>query len=107
MSSAQLDFSLTPRSEVPEAYKWRATDMFASETDWRAELEAVKPLADGLEALAKGWTESAQALLEETEALERLVQRFLQWAKPLEPQCVALRREEVAQRANISPTWYA
>ena len=46
-----------------------------------------------------GHPEPAQALLEETAALERLVQRFLQWAKPLEPQCADLALEEVAAQA--------
>jgi signal transduction histidine kinase len=46
-----------------------------------------------------GHHEPAQALLEETDALERLVTRFLQWAKPLEPQCASLRLEEVAAQA--------
>jgi signal transduction histidine kinase len=41
----------------------------------------------------------AQGILEETDALERLTQRFLQWAKPLEPQCVELQLEEVAAQA--------
>ena len=41
----------------------------------------------------------AEGILDETDALERLVQRFLQWAKPLEPQCVDLRLEEVAAQA--------
>jgi signal transduction histidine kinase len=45
-----------------------------------------------------GHLEVARELLEETESLERLVQRFLQWAKPLDPQCVELDlREAVAQ----------
>jgi signal transduction histidine kinase len=48
-----------------------------------------------------GHTESAQALLEETDSLERLVQRFLQWAKPLEPQCARLRLEETAAQAAL------
>jgi signal transduction histidine kinase len=42
---------------------------------------------------------AAQTLLEETEDLERLVQRFLQWAKPLEPLSEDLRLEEVAAQA--------
>ena len=46
-----------------------------------------------------GHSESAAAVLEETEALERLVQRFLQWAKPLEPQCADLALDEVAAQA--------
>ncbi len=42
---------------------------------------------------------AAGAVLEETEELERLVQRFLQWAKPLEPLCEPLRLELVAAQA--------
>jgi signal transduction histidine kinase len=41
----------------------------------------------------------AGPLLEETEDLERLVQRFLQWAKPLEPNLEPLRLEEAARQA--------
>ena len=37
-----------------------------------------------------GHADVARELLDETESLERLVQRFLQWAKPLEPQCAEL-----------------
>jgi signal transduction histidine kinase len=43
-----------------------------------------------------GLLEPAQAVLEETESLERLVRRFLQWAKPLDPQCAPLELEDVA-----------
>ncbi len=41
----------------------------------------------------------AEGILEETDALERLAQRFLQWAKPLEPHCEDLRLEEAADQA--------
>ncbi len=46
-----------------------------------------------------GQTATAGVLLEETEDLERLVQRFLQWAKPLEPISEGLRLEEAAAQA--------
>jgi signal transduction histidine kinase len=46
-----------------------------------------------------GHLEVAQEVLEETESLERLVQRFLQWAKPLNPECVRLRLEDAAEQA--------
>lgn len=46
-----------------------------------------------------GHVETAQELLEETESLELLVQRFLQWAKPLNPESVRLRLEEAAEQA--------
>ncbi|MDP1833248.1 MAG: ATP-binding protein [Geothrix sp.] len=48
-----------------------------------------------------GHAAPADALLEETEELERLVQRFLQWAKPLEPVSEDLRLEAVAAQAVI------
>ncbi len=46
-----------------------------------------------------GHGEAAQVLLDETEDLERLVQRFLQWAKPLEPVSEELRLEAVVAQA--------
>ena len=46
-----------------------------------------------------GHVEAAGDILEETEALELLLQRFLQWAKPLEPVCSPLRLEEAAEQA--------
>jgi oligoendopeptidase F len=49
--------------------------MFASEVAWREELEAVKPLAEGLEALGQGWTASPQALLTFMDALMEVTRR--------------------------------
>jgi oligoendopeptidase F len=57
------DFAATERSKVPDAFKWRTTDIFADEAGWRAELAEVKRLAAALDPLAKGWTASPKALL--------------------------------------------
>lgn len=46
-----------------------------------------------------GHTEVARELLEETESLDRLVQRFLQWAKPLEPHCTEVDLKEAVAQA--------
>jgi signal transduction histidine kinase len=46
-----------------------------------------------------GHGSAAEVLLEETEELERLVQRFLQWAKPLDPVSETLRLEDAAAQA--------
>jgi signal transduction histidine kinase len=46
-----------------------------------------------------GHGSAAEVLLEETEDLERLVLRFLQWAKPLDPVSESLRLEEVVAQA--------
>jgi signal transduction histidine kinase len=42
-----------------------------------------------------GHAEAAQAVLEEADALGQVVQRFLQWAKPLEPRLQPVRLEDV------------
>ncbi len=46
-----------------------------------------------------GPVDVGEELLVETEDLERLVQRFLQWAKPLDPQLADLDLHEIAGRA--------
>jgi signal transduction histidine kinase len=48
-----------------------------------------------------GHADTARELLEETESLERVVQRFLQWAKPLNPEVIALPLEEAAEQAAM------
>nr|WP_320131478.1 ATP-binding protein [uncultured Holophaga sp.] len=55
--------------------------------------------AQGQLLVRAGHTAEGSALLEETEELGLLVQRFLQWAKPLEPQCVGLNLQEIAAQA--------
>ena len=46
-----------------------------------------------------GHEAAAQDILAETEELELILQRFLQWAKPLEPSCAPLRLEDAAEQA--------
>jgi two-component system, sensor histidine kinase FlrB len=46
-----------------------------------------------------GHEEAAEDILMETEELELVLQRFLQWAKPLEPTCALLRLEQAAEQA--------
>ncbi len=43
-----------------------------------------------------GHEEVAKDLLGEVDELHRVIQKFLQWAKPLEPDCVETKLEEVA-----------
>lgn len=50
------DYSNTPRSQVPEAFKARFTDIYPSPEAWRLELRAVQGDLPQLEALAKDWT---------------------------------------------------
>ena len=46
-----------------------------------------------------GHAEAAEDILAETNALESVLQRFLQWARPLEPSCSLVRLEEVAEQS--------
>jgi two-component system, sensor histidine kinase FlrB len=46
-----------------------------------------------------GHEAAAEDILTETEELEIVLQRFLQWAKPLEPACGPLRLEQAAEQA--------
>ncbi|WP_243335033.1 sensor histidine kinase [Mesoterricola sediminis] len=48
-----------------------------------------------------GHHDTAQDLLEEVQSLERLAQRFLLWAKPLEPRIAPVRLEEIASQAAM------
>ncbi|WP_243329270.1 oligoendopeptidase F [Mesoterricola sediminis] len=56
------DYALTERAQVPEAFKWKASDLFADEAAWRREFAAVKALVPTLDTLAKGWTASPKAM---------------------------------------------
>jgi oligoendopeptidase F len=66
------DFSGTPRPEVPAAFKWRITDLYADAAAWRAGLEELKGLIQGLAPLAGAWTDSPRAMGDFFEHLERL-----------------------------------
>jgi signal transduction histidine kinase len=46
-----------------------------------------------------GHEDAARDILEETEELEIVLQRFLQWAKPLEPACAPMNLEQAADQA--------
>ena len=82
-SVAIPDYSGVPRAQVPEAFKWRITDLFPDEAAWRAALEEVRALGLGLDPLARGWTGSAQAMgdfLERLERVQRLGSRLSHYA---------------------------
>ena len=46
-----------------------------------------------------GHEDAAEDILTETEELEIVLQRFLQWAKPLDPLCAPLRLEQAVEQA--------
>ena len=73
------DYSGTERAKVPEAFKCRITDIYATPEAWRKELVAAKADGQALEARAKGWTASPKAMagfLEWKDGLMQRVQRL-------------------------------
>jgi oligoendopeptidase F len=57
------DFSLQERHEVPAEFTWKIEDLFASEADWQAEKEKLAAQIGQIDAMAKDWTASPQAML--------------------------------------------
>ena len=57
------DYSTTPRSEVPEQYKWKIEDIYATKADWDKDKQEVISLAGKVDVLKKDWTTSAKKML--------------------------------------------
>jgi oligoendopeptidase F len=77
------DYSGTGRAQVPEAFKWRITDIFADETDWRAGFGELKASAGALDQLGQDWTNSPRAMgdfMERLEQVNRLGSRLAHYA---------------------------
>lgn len=77
------DYARTERAKVPDAFKWKASDMFRDETAWRAEFQAVQGQAKALEPLAKAWTASPKAMADFMARLDEVNRRgavLLQYA---------------------------
>ena len=77
------DYSSVPRSQVPDTFKWRISDIFADDAAWRAAFGEVKTLGASLATLGQGWTGSAKAMGDFMSALEqanRLGAKLAQYA---------------------------
>ncbi len=57
------DYSRTPRSQVPEEFTWKLTDLFPDRAAWEKERDAVKAAMGELEKRAEGWTSSPDKML--------------------------------------------
>ena len=82
-ATAVPDYSGSPRSELPDFYKWRISDIYPDEAAWREGFAQVQTLVAGLDALASGWTGSAQAMgdfMERLDQVNRLGSRLAQYA---------------------------
>lgn len=66
------DFSRTERSKVPDAYKWRVSDMYKDDAAWRAEFDAVKARLATLDPLGKAWTTSPKAMADFMDRLDEV-----------------------------------
>ena len=77
------DYSGTDRADVPEAFKWRITDIFQDEAQWRAAFAEAQALAAALDPLAQTWAASPGAMgdfMERLEQVQRLGSRLAHYA---------------------------
>ncbi|HQI17262.1 MAG TPA: oligoendopeptidase F, partial [Bacillota bacterium] len=56
--------NIPKRSEIPEEYKWRLEDIYASNDLWEKDFQKVKQMADSLLPYKEAMAESADKLLE-------------------------------------------
>ncbi|MBN2135676.1 MAG: oligoendopeptidase F [Acidobacteria bacterium] len=57
------DYSHIERSKVPEQYKWKINDIYATDQDWEKDLVKIKKLISMIEEKSKGWTDSPEKML--------------------------------------------
>jgi len=77
------DYSSTERAKVPEAFKARIADLFASPGAWLTELEGVKAALAVLDPQPKDWTRSPgamAALLEWRDGVQQRLNRLSTYA---------------------------
>lgn len=90
--------SLPTRKEIPDRYKWRLEDIYASDNLWEQDFQQVKKLTGEVEAYRGKLGQSAQALLEALQLeyrLQELNERVFTYAR--------MRRDE----DNANPTYQA
>jgi oligoendopeptidase F len=70
------DYSTTPRSEVPEEYKWKTEHIYATNAEWYKDKEDVLRLSAKVEELSKDWTSSPKKMLEVFKLSDEIYQKF-------------------------------
>lgn len=58
------DYSTTPRKDVPDEYKWKIEDLYATPDEWKNDKEALISMISKIDEMSKGWTESEDKMLE-------------------------------------------
>lgn len=57
------NYSTTPRKDVPEEFKWKIEDIYASDEAWQKDKDNLKKLISQIDETSKDWTSSAQKML--------------------------------------------
>ena len=71
------DYSTTDRAQVPEAFKARITDIYATPEAWAKELAEARRAMEAVPARAQGWTATPKAMAEFLDWQAELQQRVL------------------------------
>jgi oligoendopeptidase F len=58
------DYSTTLRKDVPEEYKWKIEDLYATSEDWKKDKDVLNEMITKIDVKAKGWNESADKMLD-------------------------------------------
>ncbi|MCX6163491.1 MAG: M3 family metallopeptidase, partial [Ignavibacteriae bacterium] len=66
------DYSTTPRKDIPVEFTWKIEDLYATPEDWKADKDAFIEMTTLIDAKSKGWTESADKMLEMMEFSDAL-----------------------------------
>jgi oligoendopeptidase F len=66
------DYSTTPRKDVPVEYTWKIEDLYATPEDWKNDKDALVEMISKIDGMSKGWTESADKMLEMQEFTDAL-----------------------------------
>ena len=66
------DYSTTERKDVPEQFKWRIEDIYASLELWKKDKIKAQKMAGQIDKLARGWIDSATKMAAFLEHLTKL-----------------------------------
>jgi len=66
------DYSMTERKDVPEEFKWRIQDIYASVELWKKDKSEALKMAEQIDKLALDWTSSSEKMVTLLEHLTKL-----------------------------------
>ncbi len=77
------DYSMTPRKDIPVKFTWNVADIYKDKATWSAAKEKAVGMIGQIDALAKGWTSSADSmlkLLKHNTELEMIISKLYSYA---------------------------